>query len=152
MSATLSLTSLLDNKRLFPETPPIISIPARQHSLTIHFSRRTNPDYVNEAVKKVLKIHRRLPEGGILIFLTGQREIEYVISKLSAVGKKNRRKEETQPRNNRKGGQLESLGAREGKSSHLGESALAHVLQEMSRSTISSLVSRTGMKIQRQAI
>lgn len=88
MSATLSLTSLLENKHLFPESPPVISIPARQHPLTIHFSRRTNPDYVNEALKKVLKIHRRLPEGGVLVFLTGQREIEHMVSKLSAVGKK----------------------------------------------------------------
>ena len=88
MSATLSLTSLLDNKHLFPDPPPILSIPARQHSLTIHFSRRTHTDYVKEVLKKVLKIHKRLPEGGVLVFLTGQREIEHVVQKLSTVGKK----------------------------------------------------------------
>jgi ATP-dependent RNA helicase DHX37/DHR1 len=32
--------------------------------------------------RKVAKIHRRLPEGGILVFLTGKREIEHMCRKL----------------------------------------------------------------------
>lgn len=46
-------------------------------------------DYVTEAIKKATKIHSRLPPGGILIFLTGQNEIQGVCRKLEArFGKK----------------------------------------------------------------
>lgn len=52
--------------------------------MTVHFNRRTFPDYITEAVKKVSKIHARLPAGGILVFLTGQNEISGVCKKLEA--------------------------------------------------------------------
>ena len=42
------------------------------------------PDYIAEAIKKVSKIHARLPAGGILVFLTGQNEISGVCKKLEA--------------------------------------------------------------------
>lgn len=84
MSATLRVSDFAENKTLFPKPPPVISVGARQHPVTIHFSRRTSPDYVKEAVKKAAKIHSRLPPGGILIFLTGQNEITGVVKKLEA--------------------------------------------------------------------
>ena len=40
--------------------------------MTVHFNKRTSPDYCFEAFRKVCKIHTQLPEGGILVFLTGQ--------------------------------------------------------------------------------
>lgn len=83
MSATLRVSDFASNKTLFPTAPPIINIDARQHPVTIHFSRRTSTDYVSEAVQKAFKIHTRLPPGGILIFLTGQNEIHGVCKKLS---------------------------------------------------------------------
>lgn len=84
MSATLRVSDFAENKLLFPSPPPVISVSARQHSVTIHFSRRTPSDYVKEAVKKAAKIHSRLPSGGILIFLTGQNEISGVCRILEA--------------------------------------------------------------------
>ncbi|KAH9841541.1 P-loop containing nucleoside triphosphate hydrolase protein [Rhodofomes roseus] len=84
MSATLRVSDFAENKTLFSTPPPIIHIPARQHPVTVHFSRRTASDYVSEAVKKASKIHARLPPGGILIFLTGQNEISGVCRKLEA--------------------------------------------------------------------
>jgi ATP-dependent RNA helicase DHX37/DHR1 len=39
-------------------------------------------DYVDEAYKKISKIHKRLPPGGILVFLTGQQEIVNLCKKL----------------------------------------------------------------------
>ena len=84
MSATLRVSDFAENKTLFATPPPIIHIPARQHPVTVHFSRRTASDYVSEAVKKASKIHARLPPGGILIFLTGQNEITGVCRKLEA--------------------------------------------------------------------
>ncbi|PIL32147.1 hypothetical protein GSI_06853 [Ganoderma sinense ZZ0214-1] len=82
MSATLRVSDFADNKTLFASPPPIINVPARQHPVTVHFSRRTNSDYISEAIKKASKIHARLPPGGILVFLTGQNEITGVCRKL----------------------------------------------------------------------
>ncbi|KAG7443024.1 P-loop containing nucleoside triphosphate hydrolase protein [Guyanagaster necrorhizus] len=82
MSATLRVSDFAENKTLFPKPPPVINVAARQHPVTIHFNRRTVADYVTEAIKKTTKIHTRLPPGGILIFLTGQNEIQGVCRKL----------------------------------------------------------------------
>ncbi|KAJ3729334.1 hypothetical protein C8R42DRAFT_715627 [Lentinula raphanica] len=64
--------------------PPIINVAARQHPVTVHSNRRTVSDYITEAIKKTTKIHTRLPPGGILIFLTGQHEIQGVRRKREA--------------------------------------------------------------------
>ncbi|KAG6843905.1 hypothetical protein H0H87_011894 [Tephrocybe sp. NHM501043] len=89
MSATLRVSDFAENRTLFPSPPPVINVAARQHPVTIHFSRRTVADYITEAIKKTTKIHTRLPPGGILIFLTGQNEITGVCRKLEAkFGKK----------------------------------------------------------------
>lgn len=82
MSATLRVSDFRENTSLFPTPPPVIDIPARQHPVTVHFSRRTSSDYVGQAIKKATRIHTRLPPGGILIFLTGQNEIEGVCRRL----------------------------------------------------------------------
>ncbi len=82
MSATLRVSDFAENKNLFPITPPIINVAARQHPVAVHFSRRTSSNYVAEAIKKASKIHARLPPGGILIFLTGQNEITGVCRRL----------------------------------------------------------------------
>lgn len=84
MSATLRVSDFVDNHRLFQPPPPVINVTARQHPVTIHFNRRTSSDYVTEAIKKASKIHIRLPPGGILIFLTGQNEINGACQKLEA--------------------------------------------------------------------
>ncbi|KAF8555249.1 P-loop containing nucleoside triphosphate hydrolase protein [Imleria badia] len=84
MSATLRVSDFAENKLLFPSPPPVVSVSARQHPVTIHFNRRTPSDYVKESIKKTAKIHSRLPPGGILIFLTGQNEISGVCRSLEA--------------------------------------------------------------------
>ncbi|XP_068656047.1 ATP-dependent RNA helicase DEAH13 [Aristolochia californica] len=83
MSATLRVEDFILNKRLFRQPPPVIDVPTRQFPVTIHFSKRTEiVDYVGQAYKKVISIHKRLPPGGILVFVTGQREVEYLCKKL----------------------------------------------------------------------
>lgn len=72
MSATLSVKEFIENTRLFKIKPPVIEVKARQFLVKMHFNKRTSKDYVNEALRKAIKIHTRLPEGGILIFLTGK--------------------------------------------------------------------------------
>lgn len=44
--------------------------------MSVHFSKRTNENYLREAYKKVCKIHSSAPSGGgILVFLTGRQEV-----------------------------------------------------------------------------
>ena len=87
MSATLSLgvDSFLQNDKLWRPLggpPPVVSVEGRQYPVTVHFARKTGRDYVKEVVEKVVRGHRKLPPGGMLVFLTGQQEIQTVMSKL----------------------------------------------------------------------
>ena len=82
MSATLRVSDFTENSVLFPIPPPVISVSARQYPVSIHFDRRTHYNYIDQAYKKAVKIHQRLPPGGILIFLTGQNEILAVCKRL----------------------------------------------------------------------
>ena len=77
MSATLRVEEFVKNKKLCPVPPIVMNVAARQFPVTIHFSRRTEMvDYVSEALRKTLAIHRKLPPGDVLVFLTGQKEVE----------------------------------------------------------------------------
>ncbi|KAF5905343.1 putative ATP-dependent RNA helicase DHX37, partial [Clarias magur] len=83
MSATLRVEDFTENKRLFRSPPPVIKVEARQFPVTVHFNKRTPmEDYVAEAFRKTCKIHRMLPPGGILVFLTGQAEVHSVCRRL----------------------------------------------------------------------
>ncbi|XP_030438269.1 probable ATP-dependent RNA helicase DHX37 [Gopherus evgoodei] len=83
MSATLRVEDFTDNKKLFPAVPPAIQVDARQFPVTVHFNKRTPvDDYNGECFRKVCKIHRMLPAGGILVFLTGQAEVHLLCRRL----------------------------------------------------------------------
>ena len=83
MSATLRVEDFVNNPRLFSPSPPVIHIQSRQFPVTIHFNRVTPLDnYFDEVFRKTCKIHQKLPDGGILIFMTGQLEIEMLCAKL----------------------------------------------------------------------
>ena len=76
MSATLMVDAFTKNPNLFRSgPPPLVESEGRQYPVTIHFARRTQRDYVEEAYRKVVRGHRKLPPGGMLVFLTGQNEI-----------------------------------------------------------------------------
>lgn len=54
MSATLRTSDFTANARLFSAPPPVLSVPARQFPVTIHFARVTEQhDYLGAAVRKV---------------------------------------------------------------------------------------------------
>ncbi|PFH59302.1 hypothetical protein XA68_12565 [Ophiocordyceps unilateralis] len=84
MSATLRIEDLTMNPTLFPKAPPVLEIEGRQHPVTVHFSRRTHHDYVEEAFRKISRGHRKLPPGGFLVFLTGRNEIMQLRRRLQA--------------------------------------------------------------------
>uniref|UniRef100_A0A8D2P7R4 Activating signal cointegrator 1 complex subunit 3 n=1 Tax=Zosterops lateralis melanops TaxID=1220523 RepID=A0A8D2P7R4_ZOSLA len=83
MSATLRVEDFTDNTRLFSVKPPVIQVDARQFPVTVHFNKKTPlDDYSGECFRKVCKIHRMLPAGGILVFLTGQAEVHSLCRRL----------------------------------------------------------------------
>ncbi|BGO88798.1 hypothetical protein NBRC10512_006938 [Rhodotorula toruloides] len=82
MSATLRVADFAENPTLFAQPPPVLHITARQHPVTLHFARRTAHDYLEQAYKKVARIHARLPPGGVLVFCTGQNEIVSLVKRL----------------------------------------------------------------------
>jgi ATP-dependent RNA helicase DHX37/DHR1 len=59
-------------------------IESRQYPVTVHFNRKTTSDhdFLEEAYRKVCKIHAKLPPGAILVFLTGRREIQQLVKRL----------------------------------------------------------------------
>ncbi|KAL2900373.1 ATP-dependent RNA helicase DEAH13 [Bienertia sinuspersici] len=88
MSATLRVEDFTSGSWIFHEPPPVIEIPTRQFPVTTHFSKKTElTDYIGEAYKMVLKIHKKLPSGGILVFVTGQMEVEDLCHKLRQASK-----------------------------------------------------------------
>lgn len=84
MSATLRVTDFTQNAKLFPKgIPPVINVQSRQFPVEIHFSKNTDREaYIDRAFSKAVKIHKTLPEGNILIFLTGQRDVKKLKSML----------------------------------------------------------------------
>ncbi|KAG2023687.1 pre-mRNA splicing factor [Coprinopsis cinerea AmutBmut pab1-1] len=55
---------------------PCYTIPGRTFPVEIFHSKSPCEDYVDAAVKQVLQIHLSLPPGDILVFMTGQEDIE----------------------------------------------------------------------------
>jgi len=55
---------------------PTFTIPGRTFPVEIFHSKSPCEDYVDGAVKQVLQIHLSLPPGDILVFMTGQEDIE----------------------------------------------------------------------------
>jgi ATP-dependent RNA helicase DHX37/DHR1 len=83
MSATLRLADFTQ-KRLFPSmTPKVIKVEARQFPVALHFERKTPDDYLEAAYKKVCNIHEKLPDGAILVFLSGQGEVNRLLKLLA---------------------------------------------------------------------
>ena len=83
MSATLRIADFMSNSNLFRNgAPPLIKAEGRQYPVSIHFARRTQRDYLEEVYRKVSRGHKKLPPGGMLVFLTGQNEINSMARKL----------------------------------------------------------------------
>lgn len=92
MSATLRISDFTHNASLFRQgPPPLVQAEGRQYPVTVHFARRTHRDYLEEAFRKVSRGHRKLPPGGMLVFLTGQNEIKYLSKKLKQAFKPTQR-------------------------------------------------------------
>ncbi|KAA8495728.1 Pre-mRNA-splicing factor ATP-dependent RNA helicase DEAH1 [Porphyridium purpureum] len=86
MSATPDLEAILDGYRApFRDIRVArITSDARQYPVTMHFSRMTHADYLEEAHKKICRIHRRLPPGDVLCFVTGQHEVMSLCARIKS--------------------------------------------------------------------
>ena len=81
-SATLAM-EFTKNANLFRNgSPPLMESEGRQYPVTMHFARNTQHSYLDEMYKKVKKGIKKLPPGGMLVFLTGQNEINTLAKRL----------------------------------------------------------------------
>ena len=71
-------SATLDSERFgeFFGGVPIFTVPGRTFPVEKFHSKTPSEDYVDEAVKQVLAIHLGEPPGDILVFMTGQEDIE----------------------------------------------------------------------------
>nr|XP_039251809.1 pre-mRNA-splicing factor ATP-dependent RNA helicase DHX16-like [Styela clava] len=60
----------------FFDDAPIFRIPGRRYPVDIYYTKSPEADYLDACVVSVFQIHLTQPLGDILIFLTGQEEIE----------------------------------------------------------------------------
>ncbi|KAI0935709.1 hypothetical protein AcV5_004052 [Taiwanofungus camphoratus] len=75
----LIVTSATMNAEKFSNfygTAPTFTIPGRTFPVEMFHAKSPCEDYVDSAVKQVLQIHLSLPPGDILVFMTGQEDIE----------------------------------------------------------------------------
>ncbi|KAJ2861592.1 Pre-mRNA-splicing factor ATP-dependent RNA helicase PRP16 [Coemansia erecta] len=73
------VTSATMNSRRFADffgNAPVFTIPGRTFPVDVMFSKSACEDYVDSAVRQVLTIHLAQAPGDILVFMTGQEDIE----------------------------------------------------------------------------
>jgi pre-mRNA-splicing factor ATP-dependent RNA helicase DHX38/PRP16 len=85
-SATMDATKFSD----FFGKCAIFNIPGRTFPVQLYHSAVPNDDYVDAAVKQVMKIHLQMQPGDILVFMTGQEDIlttcEVLSDRITAIG------------------------------------------------------------------
>ncbi|KAK2627836.1 hypothetical protein QTJ16_002482 [Diplocarpon rosae] len=79
MSATLDAQKF---QRYFNDAP-LLAVPGRTHPVEIFYTPEPERDYVEAALRTVLQIHATEPEGDVLLFLTGEEEIEDACRKIT---------------------------------------------------------------------
>ena len=79
MSATLDAQKF----QTYFNDAPLLPVPGRTHPVEIFYTQEPERDYVEAALRTVLQIHATEPEGDILLFLTGEEEIEDACRKIT---------------------------------------------------------------------
>lgn len=72
MSATMDAQKM----QSYFDNAPLLNIPGRTHPVEIFYCAEPERDYLEAAIRTVVQIHNSEPEGDILLFLTGEEEIE----------------------------------------------------------------------------
>ncbi|KAF9242809.1 P-loop containing nucleoside triphosphate hydrolase protein [Melanogaster broomeanus] len=83
MSATLDALKFQKYFGIKEGSPaPLFKVPGRTHPVEVFYTQEPEPDYVEAAIRTVLMIHRAEEPGDILVFLTGEEEIEDACRKI----------------------------------------------------------------------
>merc|ERR1719272_1127041 len=72
MSATMDAGKM----QSYFENAPLLNIPGRTHPVEVFYTAEPERDYLEAAIRTVVQIHNSEGEGDILLFLTGEEEIE----------------------------------------------------------------------------
>jgi pre-mRNA-splicing factor ATP-dependent RNA helicase DHX15/PRP43 len=80
MSATLDAQKF----QSYFEDAPLLAVPGRTYPVEIFYTTEPEKDYLEAAIRTVLQIHANEPEGDILLFLTGEEEIEDACRRINA--------------------------------------------------------------------
>ncbi|KAK8509776.1 hypothetical protein V6N12_001851 [Hibiscus sabdariffa] len=62
---------------------PLMKVPGRLHPVEIFYTQEPERDYLEAAIRTVVQIHMCEPPGDILVFLTGEEEIEDACRKIT---------------------------------------------------------------------
>ncbi|KAG9039148.1 Cyclin-dependent kinase catalytic subunit [Tulasnella sp. UAMH 9824] len=62
---------------------PVFYVPGRRYPVDIHYTPQPEANYLHAAITTVFQIHTTQPKGDILVFLTGQDEIEIAMENLT---------------------------------------------------------------------
>ncbi|GKV43458.1 hypothetical protein SLEP1_g50748 [Rubroshorea leprosula] len=80
----LITSATLDGEKVskFFSNCPVLTVPGKLHPVEILYSKERPTSYIESSLKTAIDIHAREPEGDVLIFMTGQDDIEKLVSKL----------------------------------------------------------------------
>ncbi|KAH9708331.1 putative pre-mRNA-splicing factor ATP-dependent RNA helicase DEAH4 [Citrus sinensis] len=80
----LITSATLDGEKVskFFSNCPTLNVPGKLYPVEILHSKERPTSYLESALKTAIDIHVREPEGDVLIFMTGQDDIEKLVSKL----------------------------------------------------------------------
>ena len=67
----------------FFDDAPVFKIPGRRYPVEIYYTKAPEADYIESSIITVLQIHLSQPKGDILLFLSGQDEIEQAAERLT---------------------------------------------------------------------
>ncbi|KAG8862914.1 DEAH-box ATP-dependent RNA helicase prp43 [Tulasnella sp. 330] len=82
MSATLDALKFQKYFSIDGKSAPLLKVPGRTFPVETFYTQEPEPDYVEAAIRTVLMIHQAEDEGDILLFLTGEEEIEDACRKI----------------------------------------------------------------------
>ncbi|KAL2178141.1 P-loop containing nucleoside triphosphate hydrolase protein [Thermothelomyces heterothallicus CBS 202.75] len=67
---------------------PIFNVPGRVHPVETYYTSAPESNYLEASLVTVFQIHATQPEGGILVFLTGQEEIDRACERVEEIKRK----------------------------------------------------------------
>ncbi|KAG5519426.1 hypothetical protein PMAC_002053 [Pneumocystis sp. 'macacae'] len=76
---------------------PLLAVPGRTHPVEVYYTQEPERDYLEAALRTVLQIHIEEEPGDILLFLTGEDEIEDACRKLAIEAEEISRETELAP-------------------------------------------------------